>query len=381
MRRSAMKPGKPLAPFSVQKLAAMKAAGLHPSSTLTNRGTLGKSATEAAGRPRPKNIIRQLSPGENPPAGAPRRYRDGRGYIRLRWRVGTYQYVETYEHRLVKGVPPAVVHHQDEDKGNNDPANLQVLSRSDHGKHHAAIDAPKSKRVSEWEGHRSQESYDKAKRAQARRSERRQFVKEIASLYLSGLTTIEIGEKVGRDPANISVALKQAGVKVRPPARGEFDADAAAQMYRDGLGIHRVAGYFGVAATRVLAEVDGRGIPRHRVGRPTGSPASNETRARKVVYARSGGVCERCAQQKAAEWQHRKNRSQGGEWTAENGLHLCSPCHRHVTEHPAEGREYGWAVSRECDPATKRVLIQDGARWVWLTEDGTYSPTSPTAVA
>jgi hypothetical protein len=40
-----------------------------------------------------------------------------------------------YEHRLVTQAPPGLhVHHRDGDKTNNDLANLQVLSNSEHGK-------------------------------------------------------------------------------------------------------------------------------------------------------------------------------------------------------------------------------------------------------
>ena len=72
----------------------------------------------------------------------------------------------------------------------------------------------------------------------------------------------------------------------------------------------------------------------------------SEHRARQLVYARSAGVCERCGQSRATEWHHRRNRSQGGRWTAANGLHLCGGCHRWITEHPDEAAEAGrgWVV-------------------------------------
>jgi hypothetical protein len=41
----------PISPFSAKKLAALKAAGLHPSSTLTNRGTLGAKSSAGNGLP------------------------------------------------------------------------------------------------------------------------------------------------------------------------------------------------------------------------------------------------------------------------------------------------------------------------------------------
>jgi hypothetical protein len=98
-----------------------------------------------------------------------------------------------------------------------------------------------------------------------------------------------------------------------------------------------------------------------------------EAKARLLVYARSGGICERCSQARGAEWQHRKNRSQGGRWSPENGLHLCSPCHRYVHHNVTESQDNGWSVKSCFDPATKPVLIQNGSRWVYLTPDGGYS--------
>lgn len=106
-----------------------------------------------------------------------------------------------------------------------------------------------------------------------------------------------------------------------------------------------------------------------------------EGAARRLVYARSGGICERCCHAPGAEWQHRKNRSQGGRWTAANGLHLCSPCHRYVTEHPADAQANGWSVTRLCDPAAVAVLIEGGSRWVYLTDDGAVTTEPPEASA
>lgn len=79
-------------------------------------------------------ITTTITRAEDIPTGAPRRYANDRGYIRLRWRVGTAKYAECYEHRMVAGFPPRHmhVHHIDGDKTNNEPANLLVLTRSEH---------------------------------------------------------------------------------------------------------------------------------------------------------------------------------------------------------------------------------------------------------
>lgn len=96
-------------------------------------------------------------------------------------------------------------------------------------------------------------------------------------------------------------------------------------------------------------------------------------RARRDVSRRSGGVCEVCDRAPATDWHHRKNRSQGGQWSASNGLHLCRACHRMVTEQPEAARRWGWAVPSWCDPAEAPVrLLRHG--WVRLTDDGRYIP-------
>lgn len=82
-----------------------------------------------------------------------------------------------------------------------------------------------------------------------------------------------------------------------------------------------------------------------------------EREARRIVTERSGGVCEMCQVRPATDWHHRKNRSQGGSWSASNGLHLCSPDHRWVTEHPAAAVAHGWSVRSWMDPAEVPVTV------------------------
>ena len=88
--------------------------------------------------PMKRATIRTLRADEPVPVGEPRRYKNGSGYVRLRWKVGPQQYVETYEHRLIAGLPAGEVHHRDHTRDNNDPANLQVLTKHAHAEHHGA---------------------------------------------------------------------------------------------------------------------------------------------------------------------------------------------------------------------------------------------------
>lgn len=96
----------------------------------------------------------------------------------------------------------------------------------------------------------------------------------------------------------------------------------------------------------------------------------NERNARKLVYARSNNVCERCGRRRASEAHHRKNRSQGGQWTPANLLHLCTLCHRDVTISPRIAYEQGWAVPSYADPIATPVWLA-GWGFVLLTDVGT----------
>lgn len=78
---------------------------------------------------------------------------------------------------------------------------------------------------------------------------------------------------------------------------------------------------------------------------------NEEKEARKLVSDRSGGICEICSANRATDWHHRKNRSQGGKWRASNGLDLCRPCHRMVTATEANFYVLGWLVKSWQDEA------------------------------
>lgn len=70
---------------------------------------------------------------------------------------------------------------------------------------------------------------------------------------------------------------------------------------------------------------------------------------------------------------HRKNRSQGGEWTPSNLLHLCGSgctgCHGYIGSNPSESYEQGWMVRRIDDPSKSPVWLF-GWGFVILTDTG-----------
>lgn len=102
----------------------------------------------------------------------------------------------------------------------------------------------------------------------------------------------------------------------------------------------------------------------------------SEKTGRSVVYERSNGVCEVCSAARATEWQHRKNRSQGGGWEPSNGLHVCSACHREIHADPVGAASRGHTVLSWEDPGRKAVLLRTmyGYGWFLLDDCGGYMP-------
>jgi hypothetical protein len=81
-----------------------------------------------------------------------------------------------------------------------------------------------------------------------------------------------------------------------------------------------------------------------------------EANGRRVVKSRDG-VCARCRRGGALDWDHRKNRSQGGLWAPSNGQLLCSEvCHPWKTTHPKEATEQGLSVPSWAHPHMWPVL-------------------------
>ena len=285
-------------------------------------------------KPRKRSaIIRRLRPDEPVPDFPPRRYKSSHGYIRLRWLVGTQEYVEEFEHRINAGRPPSWmhVHHRNGDKTDNRPENLEVLTASEHNRRHARnLERARVARGlrpvgRQYAPYRGKEAKAKAERREAREARRAAEVERMAGMYAQGLTIVEIGKALGIDHSNVSRRLRAAGVKMRTATES------------------RLAGQ--------LAEAAGR----------------------RSVKARAAGICEGfCDGRSAFDVHHRKNRSQGGSWAVENLMHLCRACHRHITTNPAEAYANGWSVRSSFDPAGIPCLRR--GQLVWLRSDGTYIP-------
>lgn len=98
----------------------------------------------------------------------------------------------------------------------------------------------------------------------------------------------------------------------------------------------------------------------------------SETSTRQYVYARSEGSCEVCGNWPGTNVHHRLNRSQGGDWSSENCIHVCGSgtrgCHGWITSHPNQSRDNGWLVSRTERSLDVPLLYRH--RWALLNDNG-----------
>lgn len=132
-------------------------------------------------------VSTMLPPGTKVPEGKPLRYVSSHGYVRLRWRVAPYRYVEQYEHRVRDGfvVTAEEVHHVNGDRSDNRPENLEYLTREEHHRVHKST---------EW-------------RATA------------VLLYSEGLSCVQVAREVRRDPSVVYRTLVSEGVSLRSENR------------------------------------------------------------------------------------------------------------------------------------------------------------------
>ena len=134
-----------------------------------------------------RTTTRYLRRGERVPDGEPGRYPASHGYIRLRWRIAPYTYVETYEHRVRDGriVLEDEVHHLNLNRGDNGHENLLPLSTEEHHLRHTEI---------EW-------------------------YRTAAELYVSGLSTQQIAKRLSHNASTVWRVLKRMGIPIRSEAR------------------------------------------------------------------------------------------------------------------------------------------------------------------
>jgi hypothetical protein len=186
--------------------------------------------------------IRQLKPGDPLPSGEPCRYPSSHGYVRCRWKVGTRQYVEAYEHRIdwQRGsvVTADHVHHRNHTPSDNSPENLVPLSVEAHGELHRRID---------WNA--------------------------VVELYLGGMTTTQVAKRLQCDPGQVSRILSRQGVTVRTnrdyaARRRAADVRAAYFASSSCRGVGVILGVSKAVAARMMRD---EGLPPFPVGRHPGS--------------------------------------------------------------------------------------------------------------
>lgn len=78
---------------------------------------------------------------------------------------------------------------------------------------------------------------------------------------------------------------------------------------------------------------------------------------------------------RAAQMHHRRNRSQGGQWTPSTILHLCVECHDWIGKNIATAVRNGWSIQGSMlQPSEVPVLLK--GELVYLADDGSvdYEP-------
>lgn len=137
-----------------------------------------------------------------------------------------------------------------------------------------------------------------------------------------------------------------------------------------------------VTAEQVQRWCDTQRAARRRAADKPRTPLTRtraETTARQLVLARSHGWCEidlPGCRGGGHHFHHRVRRSQGGPWTASNGLRACWACHGAVTNTRGRRDEYrgnGWVLDSTQDPARTPVR-HTRLGWVLFDNNGGWTP-------
>ena len=131
----------------------------------------------------------RLRAGDLIPDWPPRhRYQQLNGYVRLVWNVAPKFTIIAAEHRVVAGLPAVDVHHRNKNKADNDPANLEPLSKIDHARmHHPSA---------YWN------------------------ISEGARLYADGLSLRQLASRFGVGYASVKERLKKHNIPLRSRLEG-----------------------------------------------------------------------------------------------------------------------------------------------------------------
>jgi hypothetical protein len=94
-----------------------------------------------------------------------------------------------------------------------------------------------------------------------------------------------------------------------------------------------------------------------------------------IVTERAQGMCEIMSRDtgctgRAEHLHHRQLRSQGGEHTVENLIHICSTCHYWLHAHPAIAYTNGWLVKSTKNP--REIPFRRRGGFIVLTECGEF---------
>lgn len=183
--------------------------------------------------------IRTLRSGERIPTRPPKRYLNRDGYIRLRWHSeeGRGQHVEVYEHRVADGVVTDAphVHHRNENRGDNEPGNLEPLTATEHRRRHRTID-----RV------------------------------EAVRRYEAGETTVVIAAGLGCSASTLSRVLRAEGVTMRHESVHKIpvDEERLRELHGQGVRVPGIAAALGVPEPSVRRAMRERGLAAFPAGRP-----------------------------------------------------------------------------------------------------------------